>query len=48
MTLLSATQLALPIGLGLVAGVVGTAPLFWLYAGVAAAIGLALARAERR
>ncbi len=48
MTLLSATQLALPIGLGLVGGVVGTAPLFWLYAGVAAAIGLALARAERR
>ena len=48
MTLLSAMQLALPVGLGLLGGVLGTAPLFWLYAGVAAAIGLALARAERR
>lgn len=48
MTLLAATQLALPIGLGLIAGVLGTAALFWLYAGVAASIGIALARAERR
>ncbi|MFM1987876.1 MAG: hypothetical protein RJA99_833 [Pseudomonadota bacterium] len=48
MTLLSATQLALPVGLGLVAGVLGTASLFWLYAGAAAAIGIALVRAERR
>lgn len=48
MTLLSATQLALPVGLGLIAGALGTASLFWLYAGAAAAIGIALARAERR
>jgi MFS family permease len=48
MTLLSATQLALPVGLGLIGGVLGTAPLFWIYAAVAAAIGLWLARAERR
>ena len=48
MTLMSATQLALPVGLGLVAGVLGTAPLFWLYAGAAAAIGIVLARADRR
>jgi hypothetical protein len=48
MTLLSATQLVLPIGLGLIGGVLGTSALFWLYAGVAAAIGVALARAERR
>jgi MFS family permease len=48
MTLLSATQLALPVGLGLIAGVLGTAALFWLYAGVAAVIGVALVRAERR
>lgn len=48
MTLLSATQLVLPIGLGLIGGVLGTSALFWLYAGVAATIGIALARAERR
>lgn len=48
MTLLSATQLALPVCLGLIGGVLGTAPLFWIYAGVAAAIGIWLARAERR
>lgn len=48
MTLLSATQLALPIVLGIVAGAVGTAPVFWLYAGVAAVLGVALAQAERR
>jgi MFS family permease len=48
MTLLSATQLGLPVVLGLVAGALGTASLFWLYAATAAAIGLALARAERR
>lgn len=48
MTLLSAMQLVLPVALGLVGGVLGTAPLFWLYAAFAAAIGIALARAERR
>ncbi len=48
MTLLSAMQLAVPIGLGLLAGVLGSAPLFWLYAIAAAAIGVALLRAERR
>jgi MFS family permease len=48
MTLLSAMQLGVPIGLGLVAGVLGTSALFWLYAGLAAAIGTSLARAERR
>lgn len=48
MTLLSAMQLAVPIGFGLLAGVFGSAPLFWLYALSAAAIGVALRRAERR
>jgi MFS family permease len=48
MTLLSAMQLAVPVGFGLAAGVLGTAPLFWIYAGTAAVIGLGLARAERR
>ena len=48
MTLLSATQLALPVALGLVAGVLGTASLFWLYAAVAATVGAVLARADRR
>ncbi len=48
MTLLSAMQLALPVALGLLGGVLGTAPLFWIYAACAAAIGIALARAERR
>jgi hypothetical protein len=48
MTLLSATQLGLPIVLGMVAGALGTAAPFWLYAGVTAALGLLLARAERR
>lgn len=48
MTLLSAMQLALPVALGLLVGAFGTAPLFWLYAATAAAIGLALVRAERR
>ena len=48
MTLLSAMQLAVPVGFGLAAGVLGTAPLFWIYAVTAAVIGLGLARAERR
>jgi MFS family permease len=48
MTLLSAMQLLVPVGFGLAAGVLGTAPLFWIYAGSAALIGIALARAERR
>ena len=48
MTLLSAMQLGVPIGLGLVAGVLGTSALFWIYAGLAAAIGTGLARAEMR
>ncbi|RPH46108.1 MAG: MFS transporter [Burkholderiales bacterium] len=48
MTLLSAMQLLVPVGFGLAAGLLGTAPLFWLYAGTAAAIGIVLARAERR
>jgi MFS family permease len=48
MTLLSAMQLVLPVALGVLGGVLGTAPLFWLYAALAAAIGIALARAERR
>lgn len=48
MTLLSAMQLAVPIGLGLLAGMLGSAPLFWLYAIAAVAIGVGLLRAERR
>ena len=48
MTLLSAMQLAVPVGFGRAAGVLSTAPLFWIYAGTAAVIGLGLARAERR
>ena len=48
LTLISAMQLAVPIGLGLLATVAGSALLFWLYAGVAAAVGVALARAHGR
>jgi MFS family permease len=47
MTLLSAMQLVVPIGLGLLAGLIGSTPLFWLYAASAAAIGLLLLRAEK-
>jgi predicted MFS family arabinose efflux permease len=48
LTLVSAMQLAVPIGLGLLATVAGSALLFWLYAAVAAAAGIALARAHGR
>jgi len=48
LTLVSAMQLALPIGLGLLATVAGSALLFWLYAAVAAAAGIVLARAHGR
>jgi MFS family permease len=48
MTLMSALQLALPVALGLIAGALGSAPIFWLYAGTAALIGAALARAHGR
>jgi MFS family permease len=47
LTLSSAMQLVLPISLGLLVAVAGTAPLFWLYSAVTAAIGLWLFRASR-
>jgi MFS family permease len=48
LTLISAMQLAVPVGLGLLATVAGTASLFWVYAAVTAGVGAWLAWAHRR
>lgn len=48
LTLVSAMQLSVPIGLGVVATAAGSAMLFWLYAAVAGGAGIALALAHRR
>jgi len=48
LTLLSAMQLAVPIGLGLLATVAGSASLFWTYAAVTGGLGAWLAWVQRR
>jgi predicted MFS family arabinose efflux permease len=47
MTMVSAMQLMMPVGLGSIAGLLGFAPLFWVYAVVASALTAGLWRSRR-